>query len=376
MGRLRTPYLPQLQARLCVAAVFVGALVVVVGCASDPANSRPGVTLGELDPAVPPLPQLGPDPEEPVRPAVIHAIVQRIDIPLDEPTDDAWALINEQAFPAITRGMWQSNGLRLGLLEEDDVEPFATAMPQVLELFETQVYTSDHPVPIMATPRLRTGSRIPVDLSAPPAPPREDVITGGGDGKLQFLAQLEQTDGKVYLVLTPHHFLPDNNHLIPRDILERELDGRLFHELAVRVELRHDRLLVIGLFWPWPIEEQLDDNDPGRVPRPSVDLSWIAQTSIALDDDPAAPPSHLRLGVPERPESDEVPDEDAAEPDEDSATTPVRYARVAPPLPVHFGRALLTGTRARQPVQTLLLISIPAPDPDPTGSEPGDTVGE
>lgn len=371
MGTLRTPYLLQLLLRLSAAAVVVCATLALIGCETDPSTNRPGVTLGELESAVPPLPQLGPDPDEPVRPAVMHAIVQRIDVPLDEPTDDAWAYINEQAFPAITRGMWQSNGLRLGLLAESDVEPFAAAMPQVLELFETQVYTSDHPVPIMATPRLRSGSRIPVDLSAPPAPPREDMITGGGDGKLQFLAHLEEEDGKVYLVLTPHHFLPDSNHLLPRDILERELDGRLFHELAVRVELTHDRLLVVGLYWPWPIEEQLDENDPGRAPRPSVDISWIAQTSIALDDDPAAPPSHLRLGVPERPESDEVPGEAGEEQVEDSATTPVRYARVAPPLPVHFGRALLTGTRARQPVQTLLLISIPAPpEPDPESGTP------
>lgn len=367
MGTLQPPQTFQLLTRLAV-AVIACACLAAVGCKSTTA-AGPGVTLRDLEPAIP-LPQLGPDPASVGRPQAIHATVQRIDVPLDQPLDNAWSVVDELAFPAITRGMWHANGLRLGLLSEDAVQPFAADMPEVLELYETQLYTSDHPLAVMHTPRLRGGVRIPMELTTPPNAPRRETIQGGNEGKLQLLAQLEVEGDKTFLILTPHHYQPDHLRLGPRDILERELDGRIYHELAIRIELRHDRLLVVGLYWPWPLQEQLVDPianaDARQQPLPEIDFTWLTQATSNLADDPAAPPAHLRVEPAPRPEIDSPEDQLNDEGDRDTPTEPatVRRVRVAPPLPVHFGRTLLTGTRARQPVQTLLLISLPAQQPD------------
>jgi len=378
MGTLQPTQTIQLLTRLAVVVVAC-ACVLTVGCKSRTA-AGPGVTLRDLEPAIP-LPQLGPDPVSHGRPQAIHATVQRIDVPLDQPLDNAWNVVDELAFPAITRGMWHANGLRLGLLGEDDVQPFAAGMPEVLELYETQLFTSDHPLPVMHTPRLRSGARIPMELTTPPNAPRRETIRGGNEGKLQLLAQLEVEGDKTFLILTPHHYQPDHLRLGPRDILERELDGRLYHELAIRIELRHDRLLVVGLYWPWPFEEQLVDpvaDANGQAQSlPEIDFTWLTQATSNLADDPAAPPAHLRVDPAPRPEVDAPDDEDINEGDDNTPTEPatIRRVRVAPPLPVHFGRSLLTGTRARQPVQTLLLISLPSqpdtPDLPPSRPRPG-----
>ena len=375
MATMSPPYFFQLLARLCVVALSAALSLTLAGCRDRPAHdAAPDVTLRELEPAIP-LPQLGPDPlaDAPSQP-LFHATVQRIDIPLDQSADEAWAVIDEQTFPAMTRGVWHANGLRIGVLDEAGVEAFAAAMPQVLELFQTQVFTSQHPVPVLATPRLHDDLRIPVDLTIPPAPPQQEMIKGGGSGRLQILAQIEQDGGKTFLVLTPHHYLPGNHHLLPRDILERELDGRLYHDLSVRVQLTDDRLLVVGLYWPWPLEEQDRGHEAATAHLPEVDITWLAhaKTSANLNDDPAAPPAHLRLGIPERPETDPAPEtNDGLDTRAQEDATPARYTRVAPALPAHFGRTLFTGTRARKPIQSLLLISTSQP-PQPAPAQPAE----
>lgn len=357
------PQFLQLAARLFAVCVIAA----LVACDTGPNNAGPGVTLRDLEPNIP-LPQLGPGPDNLPSTQNLHAIVQRIDVPLDQSTDDAWAVTDELVFPAITRSAWHANGLRLGLLDEASVEPFAQHMPDVLELYETHVYTSTHPMPIMRTPRLRNGIRIPIDLTLPPAPRNEQTITGGDDGKLQLLVRLETEGDKVFVVLTPHHFVPENNRLTPRDVLEKELDGRVYDELAVRVELRDDRLLIVGLYWPWPIDESYEEPS-GQVVNahvPVLDVTWLTNSPTSLDDDPAAPPPHLRAPdfAPEEATEDAPPDgaTDTAPANTDEQQTTARQARIAPPLPLHFGRALLTGTRARKPVQTFLLISLPEQD--------------
>ncbi|MEM9415337.1 MAG: hypothetical protein AAGA29_07665 [Planctomycetota bacterium] len=381
-----THQLHHLPYRLLAALVVALLILCLAGCNNTPNSDAPDVGFSDLQSDIP-LPDLGPSPDEAVRPNRIHAIVQRIDVPLDQSTDNAWAVTDEDAFPAITRSIWHANGLRLGLLGEDDVEAFAEHMPEVLELFETQVYTSSHPVAVMRTPRLRDSMRIPVDLTLPPAPPHNETILGGEDGKLQLLARLEIEDGKTYVVLTPHHAQPDGNRLQPRDLLERELEGRMYDELAIRVELTDDRLLIVGLYWPWPIGEAFDDDEHTDTPQPDLDITWQTHApSPALADDPAAPPPHLWLGVPDRPETpqdentnnrsetdtrdpetanDPGDTNPSADPQGRNEPASIRRTRIAPPLPLHFGRVLLTGTRARKPVQTFLLISIPPQDDTP-----------
>ncbi|XAM00363.1 hypothetical protein OT109_03035 [Phycisphaeraceae bacterium D3-23] len=381
-------------ARLLAVLLVVLLPALLVACNNTPDPVEPDAGFTDLAPDIP-LPDLGPSPNDVERPSRIHAIVQRIDVPLDQSTDNAWAVTDELAFPAITRSIWHANGLRLGLLGEEDVEAFAQHMPEVLELFETQVYTSSHPVAVMRTPRLRDSVRIPVDLTLPPAPPHNETILGGDDGKLQLLARLEVEYGKTYVVLTPHHAQPNPGRLQPTDLLERELEGRMYDELAIRVELTDDRLLIVGLYWPWPIGEEFNDADNAprqQRPRPRNHLAnqHPKPRPRRRPRRPPIPPLARRPRPARNParrkQQRRQPRRQRQRRPQQHRTTRRQHPRNQRPRHPRPGRTRLhpprphrpspapplrpspphRHPRARKPVQTFLLISIPPAEETPT----------
>lgn len=306
-----------------------------------------------------PLPTIGGN-EKP-KPRGVFAIIRRVDVPMDQSTDEAWAITNEQVVPALTRGAWRGNGMRLGILESDQLDAYAEAMPQPVGFGETLINQSPHPIPIIETAHLPGDLRFRIDLTRPPMPPKVETIVGGKDSTLRMLARIEtEDDGRHTIVLTPQHHIPSPFGLIPRDPLEKELDGRLFNELTVRVTLEPKQVAVVGLYWPWPMREVLPDeagaDGSGRdtssgsrpLPVPPPDSS-----------DPAAPPRHITGG--EQGETTE-PEEDNDETEEPETADPQpRQQRVAPALTTHFGSRLFTGMRIRKPVQKVLLITIEEP---------------
>ncbi|MEM9019853.1 MAG: hypothetical protein AAGC44_04755 [Planctomycetota bacterium] len=353
--------------RACTAVLIVlVALHGLSGCASDGANGE-DTTLRDLEEPVP-LPGMEDQRTVPADAQLVpRIIVQRLDVPLDQPLAAAWTHIDEKAFPAITRGAWHANGLRVGMLYEDQVADFADQVPQVVSFFEKTVVTRSHPVAIMQAAPLSPDTRFTVDLTLPPEPPSETAITGRRGGQLQLLVQMQSEGDRRFVVLTPHLYRPQPNDFTSRPLLERDLDGILFHELAVRVELMPDRLVAVGLYWPWPESDPIpqpqasDDNEenpdpatdaPGRGENGAVVGFDSVLTSLdrPLEDDPAAPPQRIRNGP--GPAATPAP----SEPEGQAQDQP---AQAMPALPMHFGRVLLTGTRARRPVQTMLLISIP-----------------
>lgn len=374
--------------RGAVLALLLAALALpgLTGCQNS-GRGGSNTSLRDLDQPVP-LPGLDDGPTQPAdQQRVPMFVVQRMDVPLDMPLDAAWTHIDEQAFPAITRGAWHANGLRIGVLHEEQVAGFAEQVPQVVNFFEKTVITRSHPVSIMQAAPLRPDTRFAVDLTLPPQTAHEMVIDGQQGGQLQLLARLEIEGERTFVIITPHLYRPKPNDFSSRTLLERDLDGQVFHELSVRVELQPDRLVAIGLYWPWSDEQPQDqledpptnetreeDDEPGptdeqpgevvvdtQVRDELSDLdSVLTRNDIALDDDPAAPPQRVRTSPPTPAPQ---PQRQAEEDDEP--------AQAMPALPMHFGRVLFTGTRARKPVQTMLLISIPpaAPSESPAPAE-------
>jgi len=357
----------------CATLLFAAALLLLCGCNATQ-DDRPGTMVGDLEPRIP-LPDFGPEPTdgEPRHPQLARVVIQRIDIPLDVSIDDAWAVIDQDAFPAMTRGAWQANGLRIGLLAEDKIEAYAGHMPDVLGITESQLYAGPHPIAIASSNRLASSTLVDIDLTLPPRPPQFESVRGGGDSRLQILARLEVDDGKTFVTLIPHYYKPEPLGLVPRDPLETELDGRVFEELAVRIELTQDRLVVVGLYWPWDLVDQPIEQDD-RDQESNTNNAALSHASIGgsqggttsgVDHDPAAPPTHLRATIPDRPDIDDASDDKAVETGIDEELEPqpevqTQPVRVATQLPFHFGRVLFTGSRARMPVQMILLISLPA----------------
>jgi hypothetical protein len=248
-----------------IVGLIVAPPLLFAGCAAQP------------EPAAPPLPRLAEvrgDAEERAREIIPEspdapwamASFQAIDLPLDQPTDDAWALVNEDAFPALTRGVWNANGLRIGVLPRQNLDAFIRALPPASGIERQQLWGSERPTPIRRAPRIR--GPVGIDLTIPPASVREEEVVGG---RLQLLARLSRGDGSTMaLDLVPHHHVPRLT-LEVREAAEKELDGRIFNELALRSQLPSHMVLVVGLYRPWPQAEPMSEAEGAAGESPAVE---------------------------------------------------------------------------------------------------------
>lgn len=291
-----------------LSAVILTAVVAVclAGCETAPPRTvrtaPPTVSLGATG---------TPEPRPPAPNMAVGALIHRIDMPLDVSLDACWAEVDEQALPQLMHGLWDVNGLRIGVLHADRAGAFAEALPTIHGESRAKLYTSYYPTAVRATPRLMES--VPVDLTVPP---RSPTVYRAKDGRLQLLVRIGRSEtGLTFVEVTPHHYKA-KAELVPRSPLEKQLDGRVFRELSALLPIEPDTAIVIGLNRPWP------------------------QTP------------------------DTPPDEDTAEvePVDASADTPAPEARdakpTAPPLPNHLGRALMTGMRAGRETQIMLVISM------------------
>lgn len=314
------------------------------------------------------LPGYGTDGQ--ARPDGVYASIRRADLPLNQPTDSAWQAVREEVLPTLQRGAWRGNGLRLGILKRDQLEAFAKAMPRPLAFGEFYMNKSDYLVPILETSRLSTDVGFQIGLTRPPRPLHVEDVVGGKNSTLRMLAKIEDgPDGEQVLVLTPHHYIPSRLNLIPRNPLDKELDGRIFEELSIRLPLDNDQIAVVGMYWPWPAVQEQAEAAPGSAAN-KTDATQDRDTPPAdaadpppapADDDPAAPPRHTQpppdvVEQADRPEADRAPGPAVAE---------NQAERIAPPLPNNFGSNLFTGTRIRKPIHTVLLITIQTPQKPP-----------
>ncbi len=255
---------------------------------------------------LPPLRDVAGNVKPPVNPAmpVSRALVniQQIAMRLDRPTDPAWETVNEDAFPAVTRSVWNANGLRLGLIRRDHLRDLIEKLPPASSVGNEKVLASDHPVAVRRSPPL--AGVVTVDLTIPPLAVREEQITGG---RVQLLLDVNAAQT---LRLTPHHYLPQFS-LQPRSVLEKDLDGRIFNELALSAGLGPQDVLVLGLYRPWPL---------------------LLADPMRNDQDEAAP--------------SDKPDKKV-------------YDLSHPPMMVNnLGRALMTLDAAHGPMQLMLLITV------------------
>lgn len=276
-------------------------------------------------------------------PAQGVASFQSIDLSLHESPDAAWALVDETAIPALTRGVWNANGLRIGLLPRAKVDAFVRRLPPAQGISRAQLLGSELPSPILQTPRL-TGYAT-IDLTIPPMAVNEIEITGG---RLQLLGRLTRDrHGTLVLDLLPHHHVPKVT-LQPRSPLEKQLDGHIFDQLTLRVEIPPTQMLVVGLYRPWPTSTDAP-------PSPETPVQGEPLAPQAAEGPMPASPAP----------SDEAPAESGLRADESGRVlipeSPESVAPAAgqpPALPNHLGRAFFTTTRLRRELQTIMLVTI------------------
>src|SRR5690606_13280277 len=217
-----------------------------------------------------------------------------------------------------------------------------------------RLWGSEHPTPIRRTPRL-VGS-VTVDLTIPPSAVREEEVTGG---RLQLLARLTlDPAGRMVIDLIPHHHVPKLT-LQPRTALEKELDGRMFNELALRAYIPQGAVLVVGLYRPWPKPEETAEPELPIAPVPPAEPAKPGAPEPGVPGGPAIP------GVPGAPVLGQRVE--AAQPTEAAPAPTI----APPPLYNNLGRAFFADLRGRQPVQTIMLATVePLEPPAPSFAPP------
>jgi len=291
-------------------------------------NDRAAVDLPPVHPR--PLPHLEP-PTNPQLPAAQARIfIQQFVLPLDVPTDPAWEKIDELAFPPVTRSAWQANGLRVGLVARKDLADVLKLLPPAYANQSRKLIASAHPTAIRRSPPLR--APFIVDLTLPPLAVREERIVAG---RAQLLLSV---DPNHVLYLTPHHHKLQPR-LVPASILEKELDGRIFQELALAVAPGRDKVLAVGLHRPWPITPLTS----GSSATGGLDVDAIVERARQQSENEGAASAAAPPGPFDRYDLDHPPplDDDT------------------------LGRALFTGISAGKPAQLLLLITVDPLDAAP-----------
>ena len=126
---------------VCVCALLTG------GCETPPDQQLP--RIDEVRSRV--NPPSAPAGSELPRPRALVSI-QQITLPLNAPTDTAWAAVDEALFPPVTRSVWNANGLRVGLIRHEALKDLAEALPVAYSIQNTQMLASTHPLPVRRSP--------------------------------------------------------------------------------------------------------------------------------------------------------------------------------------------------------------------------------
>ncbi|MEM1213527.1 MAG: hypothetical protein AAGI68_14660 [Planctomycetota bacterium] len=244
-GRYPAGRLPMTRC-LCTILALTLTLAACAPTPPRPTSRTPydGTRLPDIRPTVDTtISQPTPDPQLPTTRARVS--VSRTLLPLDDPLDTAWLLVNEDVFPTLTAAVYANNGIRLGVLNRNRLDAFIAALPPSLNTSGSMLLASDHPLPLLRSPRLR--QPLPVDLTIPPMIHRSLTLERG---QAQILAKATTTPaGTTRLTLLPHHYLPKPS-LLPRSPLEKDLDGRVITELTTRIALPPGHIIVLGLTPP------------------------------------------------------------------------------------------------------------------------------
>jgi len=290
-----------------------------------PACEMPPPTAGN-DPATGGDPSQQTDGTDPD--AALGAIIHRIDMPLDVPMEACWEHVDESVLPALMNGMWQINGLRIGVLHAEHAEAFGASLPVIHGESRAKLFTSFYPTAVRSTPRLR--EPVPIDLTTPP---RSPTIYRAHGGRMQMLVRIGQSDdGLAFVEITPHHFKPKTD-LIPRSPLEKQLDGRVFRELSAMLPITPDTAIVIGLY------------------RPAIAPVIEAASGVESAEDATA------IESTETPSEEGQPADQAPIAEEQKAVDTAAEPQL-PEIPAGLGRSLMTATRARQDIQLMVVISM------------------
>ena len=327
---------------------LLAALALPLGCAAPPDAPPSHPTLADIHSKVTPPgppPDAANDPGSIPADAAAQAHITTVLVPLNESINAAWKNVDEEVFHALTRGVWHSNGLRVGLLPQKDLADFLHALPGRRDDDRQQrIIGGATPTPLRRSRPL--AARFFADLTVPPFAPKREELRGH---RLQLLIGFRPQSGGFTLVdLTPHHHKP-RQMLRARTAQEKLMDGRLFEELAITVAVPRDQYLILSLA-----------RDPATLP-PEVPQAPADPENTDENPPPTDTPIARLQPAPTTPTSTSTSTstdfilQNAQEP---PAETPNPFPRKIQPLPLNLGRALMTQAGPGGEAQVILIMHI------------------
>ncbi|MEM7576471.1 MAG: hypothetical protein AAF328_03260 [Planctomycetota bacterium] len=282
------------------------------------------------------------------------AFVTLVDLPLDVSLEPAWSVVDEDVFPAITSGVWRSNGLRIGLLPRDRLVDFLNALPPNWGDRRQRIWGGDEPRALVRSRPIR--AEFFVDLTVPPFAPQRETFRGNTATLLMKLRP--QRGGFTRVTLTPQHHKPRQT-IRPRTPQEKLLDGRIFEELSVTVAVPEQkdsaRYLVLGLARTartLPLDQRdlpmPGEAEPEEPAFESEEVSPTTEPGVATRESGLDLVLQADVGLPEPAE------------DEEGLTDGLNDVidRRVDPLPLNLGRALMTTGMRGGEAQVLMMIEV------------------
>ncbi|MEL7087440.1 MAG: hypothetical protein AAGL98_03210, partial [Planctomycetota bacterium] len=181
----------------------------------------------------------------------VRWFARRVVVRLNHPVEELWGLTDETILPEVSRAVWNGNGLRAGLLSAGQADEFSAALGRALEVRDSEIRSFDEPGLLRRSQPLR--AEFFADLTVPPLSVTKEYFTRG---RLQLLmSSRPRGDGSALLTLLPQHHVPRSN-FIARTAAEKILDGRVYDELGVELNVGTNEALLIGFYQPAPPEPE------------------------------------------------------------------------------------------------------------------------
>lgn len=204
--------------------------------------------------------------------------------------------------------LWRSNGMLWACCERDKLPMLMSNLPRPIDSFQYQATAGHAPLPIGLSGRLINSQR--VRYFERPGESKLVKLTGGRYQMLMQLTEAKERDEPMRVELTPHHYNPRAT-LLPRSPNQKSRDGTTFDALQLNVAAPTETVWI--LWWAGPEADEKAESDPLDTESSANGAGRTARTARSA-----------------------------------------RAADTGRPL----GDALLTGTKSRQPIQLVLLLTV------------------
>ena len=217
----------------------------------------------------------------------VRVRVTQMVLPMDPSLASAWQFACSKGIEPPSAALWRENGLCACVVHKGVLEEFFLQIPQPAKLGQQRLLASRLPSPLRS---LGFGAISQQRHATVVIPGDEEKTLAFDRGICRLLLQAEpQDDSTVLLYVSPQHHRPRTT-IKPRSVLEKRLDGRIFHGLQLQARLSKDQVLLIGLVpepEEAPAEEELAADDP-KEPTP--------EDAPEVEADPLPQPHRRNIG--------------------------------------------------------------------------------